>query len=226
MGKASAAKAARRALLEEQAADPREFWHGGASGLAPGTMLLPGEQVPGYSDLLKRAPQEMVAVLAPNWVYVTTDRDLAIDYAAQQGSLFGSGALYLVRPVGLLAPDPDYAHVDGISYRLKRAEIIRLEREFDGTDSYSPTGAALRYATWDDATQMYDSHGFPLPNATQRELGVTPGDLRSLGRGAPFEAINRHAGKIVGERNPGITQAVVDGIRAKHRSRAVGPAKG
>ena len=220
MGKASSAKAARRALREELPADTRQFWHGGISGRTPGTILLPGDRVPGYSDLLKAAPQEIVRDIAPSWVYITTDRDLALDYAALTGSFFGSGELYRVRPLGVLAPDPDYAHVDGVSYRVKRAEVTAVEEKVDGSSPYSPTGAALRYTMWDDGTPMYDFNGFPLPSASMRELGVTAQDFRSLDRGTEFDAINRFAGQIIGQRHPGITQTEVDSIRARYRPRA------
>lgn len=220
MGKASRAKAERKASRAELVADDRVFWHGGAAGLEPGTVLLPGYLVPGYAEVLRSAAQEFVKVIAPTWVYVTTDQDLALDFAALQGSLFGAGTAYRVEPLDLLQPDPDFAHVPGVSYRVKRARVISSNQTFDGSAPYSPTGAALSYATWDDGTAMYGSDGFPSPNATQRELGVTSAALRSLGRGADFESINAMASRVLLQLNPTITQAQIDVIRRKHGGRA------
>ncbi|AJM78075.1 hypothetical protein C5C66_09120 [Rathayibacter toxicus] len=207
-------------MQEEHQAAARTFWHGGMPGLSPGTILIPGKLVPGYAELFRNAPAEDLQILAQNWLYVTTDRDLALDYAAQTGSLLGGGGLYRVEPFGQLVPDPDYKHVSGISYRVKRAKVLELEQEFDHSAPYSPTGAALRYTMWDDGTHMYDDMGYPSPNATQAALGVTPHDLRALDRGASHIAINELASQLVSTRNPGVTQAQIDKIRAKHANRA------
>jgi hypothetical protein len=218
MGKASSAKAARRLAGDDPAAG-REFWHGGARHLTPGTILVPGNQVPGYAEIFRDASAEVVKVLGQNWVYVTTDRDLALDFAAQNGSLFGYGALYKVQSLGELVPDPDFAHVPGISYRVRRARVIALEQEFDDTAEDSPTGAVLRYVMWDDGTRMYDDGGKPLPNMIQAALGVTAGDLQLLRRGAPFAAIQQLASDIVKQRNPRITQARINEIQAQLKIR-------
>ena len=193
----------------------REFWHGGAPGLEVGTILVPGNQVPGYSEIFAETPQEDLKALGQGWVYVTTDRGLARDFAAQNGTLFGAGCLYRVQPLEGLVPDPDYAHFPGVSYRVRRARVLAIEEQFDGTVS-DPAGAALRYAMWEDGTRMYDDNGIPRPNSTHTELGVTAEDFLVLGRGASFSAIDELARRIVGQRNPGITQARIDVIRARH----------
>lgn len=183
---------------------------------------MPGNRVPGYREILQASHQELVREIAPSWVYVTTEKDLAIDYAALQGRLFGGGTVYRVDPLESLVEDPDYAHVPGVSYRVSRARVIEVHESFDASVEYSPTGAALRYATWDDGTHMYGDDGYPAPNATQQELGVTSAALRGLGRGADFGAINALAGHIVLQLHPGITQAQIDVIRRRHGGSAGG----
>jgi hypothetical protein len=69
---------------------------------------------------------------------------------------------------------------------------------------------------WEDGTRMYDDNGIPLPNSTHTELGLRAEDFLMLGRGASFAAIDELARRIVGQRNPGITQARLDVIRARH----------
>jgi hypothetical protein len=217
MGKASAAKAARRALLEEQAADTRQFWHGGRTGRSPGEVLVPGNLIPDYAEFLNLIPTDHKKELGINWVYVTTDRDLAFDYAVRFADRFGSASLYEVAPAGILHPDPDYPNVEGLSHRVRRATVVTVEQTLDQSAPYANTGAGQRYMTWDDGTPMYDSNLFPLPNLLQRELGVTALDLRVLRPGTPHPAIIDLANEIATKRNPRLTQADVDALDTERR---------
>lgn len=194
--------------LRKQEATRKEtvYWHGGAPGRVVGEELIPGDQVPGYVHL-DALTQEDLAEYRPDFVYVTTDRDLAHDFAVKHVQLDGAAALYRVVPLDKPTHDPDYPA--GVSFRCTAAKVTAVESD-PFSDSTRLTGAALRYTTWDDNSRMYDESGYPLPNKLQRHFGVTPEHLRHLGYGAEFPDIHQRCAQVVMELNPGITQADLD----------------
>lgn len=182
----------------------RTFWHGGAAGRQVGDFLIPGTEVPGYRNYLQRMSKEMLAEYRPDFVYITTEKDLAFDYAVYFSQL-GPAALYKVVPERV-EHDPDYP--SGVSFRCSRAQVISIE-EHEFSPGTPLTGASLRHQTWSDGSQLYSDDGFPLPNRAQARLGVLPEDLRGLGYNATFTDISRRITKVVEERNPGITRDAI-----------------
>lgn len=61
-----------------------DLFHGGAAGLRPGDLLIPGLEIPGLAHVYRGLSARSMLEYAPEWVYVTSDRDLARDYAAAQ----------------------------------------------------------------------------------------------------------------------------------------------
>ncbi|KIA73415.1 hypothetical protein ANMWB30_23420 [Arthrobacter sp. MWB30] len=179
-----------------------DYWHGGAAGRAIGDMLVPGIQVAGYRDtVLASMSESTLADYRPEFTYITTDRDLAFDFAVlHQKSGLGASALYKVSPLGSVTHDPDFPA--GVSFRVGGAKVLTIE-----PDEFTPltreSGASLGYTTWDDGSPMYDSNGFPLPNKMQRYFGIQPEDLRPLGFAAEFHAIHGRCMTLIKEKNPG-----------------------
>ncbi|WP_157407748.1 hypothetical protein [Arthrobacter sp. ZBG10] len=189
------------------------YWHGGAAGRAVGEALIPGVQVPGYRHVVAAFTPQGFAEYRPDFAYITTDRDLAFDYAVEYYKLgLGPSSLYKVVPLGKSTHDPDYP--TGVSFRCKGSRVVAVELD-EFTVLTKETGAALRYRTWDDNSPLFDNDGYPLPNKVQKHFGVTAEDLRNLGYGADFSAIHQRCMELVGIRNPGITQADIDRVIAK-----------
>lgn len=85
--------------------DTRTYWHGGIHGLEVGDLLLPA------SEHAAPAPVTVDSSLRPMYlstrVYVTTDRDLALMYAARYPQRL-RGTLYQVTPTPPIDPDPEW----------------------------------------------------------------------------------------------------------------------
>lgn len=98
------------------------YWHGGAPGLKPGDVLLPPDAT-GASSLAeyRAAVGAGGDVLRTDRVFVATDRQVARGYAA----LKPNGALYEVRPEGVLEPDPDCL-LPGLSWQCERAVVVSV----------------------------------------------------------------------------------------------------
>lgn len=198
-----------------------DYWHGGFHGLGVGDVLMPGTTVPGYRDIISLAPDTWTAEYRPDFVYITTNRDLALDYAirhARLGALLGDdqssnhglGALYKVRPSKGVWHDPDYP--PGVSFRCTSAKIISIEAK-EISDATPLTGAAAGYETWDDKSPMHNKDGYALPSNAQRALGVTALDLRFLGPYPDSNRVRATIDSLIAQRHPGITQAEVNGVR-------------
>ena len=98
------------------------YWHGGMPGLKVGDRILPpceSGTERRLIDSLPYAPPDDVA--RDDVVYLSTDRNVAKGYAAY----YPDGALYEVRPVGELEPDPD-CNVEGLSWRAPAAEVVSV----------------------------------------------------------------------------------------------------
>ena len=215
-------KASRRKLERRSTPTPETLLHGGRAGLGVGDVLLPAMLVPAERELLTAGMSaQALHEYGPNRVWLTTDYDLALAYAARAGVATlafrlepSAGAIYRVRVATELHQDPDYP--EGISYGTKRAVIEDVIRDDVAGSWTAPTAAGLRFDTWDDGSRMYDDDGFPLPSLTALELGVRPQDLRQLGFGAEHEKINAASVQRMRSLHPNITPAEVDRIRRRH----------
>lgn len=185
------------------------YWHGGTAGRAVGEVLVPGLQVPGYGSVLAgiTGSKKRFRDYRPDYVYVTTDRDLAFDFAVRHLTLGLDSALYRVFPQGKPSHDPDYPV--GVSFRCRSANVLAVEPDiFDASSVES--GAARKYMTWDDGTPLYDLEGYALPNQLQHHFGMRPQHLRSLGKAAEFPLIHRRCSEVLQQLVPGFSQAHVD----------------
>lgn len=85
------------------------LWHGGAPGLNPGDLLLPGHERKvheGCAVCEARTKGQHAGIDPPSAkraVYLTSDKEYARHYA----SLYGRGDLYSVEPVGELTPSAE-----------------------------------------------------------------------------------------------------------------------
>lgn len=178
-----------------------EYWHGGASGREVEDQLVPGTEAPGYSHVVASMTPEQFAEQRPDFVHITSDRNLAFDYAISFAK-FGPAALYRVRPLGHLEHDPDYPR--GVSYRCRSALVLAVEPDVITAETVE-TGAARGYETWDDGSPLYDDEGYPSPNRMQQHFGITAAHLRSLGQGADIDAINNRAIQTARELRPDLS---------------------
>ncbi|MEJ1116831.1 hypothetical protein WBN73_21205 [Paenarthrobacter sp. CCNWLY172] len=182
------------------------YWHGGAAGRRAGDELVPGVQVPGYRHVVSALSPESFADYRPDYAYITSDRNLAFDFAAQYFKLgLGPAAVYKVVPVGKTSHDPDYPV--GVSFRCRAARVLTVEPDVFNA-STPETGAALGYTTWDDDSPMYDASGYPLPNKLQQHFGVGAHHLWSLGKGAGFPEIHRRCSEVL--KQLGVTQSDIN----------------
>lgn len=176
-----------------------EYWHGGSAGRAVGELLVPATDVPAYSQAIAEIPKELFNQQRPDYVHITTDRNLAFDYAIS-GAKYGPVALYRVKPLGHLERDPDYP---AVSHRCRSAMVLSVEPDVITAET-PDTGAHLRHSTWDDGSPLYDSEGYPLPNKTHRHFGVKASDLRALGYGANFDMIANQCTQTMVGLNPNL----------------------
>lgn len=209
------AKRSKQAVATDRKSRP-VYWHGGAAGIAVGEALLPGTAIPGYVETyLSGMNEQDFADYAPDFVYITVDRDLAYDFAVKTAQ-FGKGAsLYRVAPKGVPSHDADFP--EGVAFKCRMANVLEVAvEEFD--EKTQQTRVAQGYMTWDDGVPIYDAAGYALPSKTAAYLGVKSEDLRSLGRWSEFENIHaaliRHIEKI----RPGITPA--EGARIREAAGA------
>lgn len=111
----------------------RSLWHGGAPGLEVGAWLLP-PRATGYpcrSDVRALDAGLSQITYRPEFVYVTSDRDLAKGYAATwtrpTDGRVGWGWLYRVEvDEADLMPDPDLLSSPGVSFQCRRASIAAI----------------------------------------------------------------------------------------------------
>lgn len=110
------------------------FWHGGIPDLKPGDLLLPPaetgntRQVEKVAAMVARYPGLNPDDVLPDdratcWVYLTTQRNVAMAYAAGSRLDYGRGALYVVEPIGPVEADPDMP-LQGIRARSARITTV------------------------------------------------------------------------------------------------------
>lgn len=194
------------------------YWHGGPDGIATGTTLRPITEMLGISETSRFAGSQF-ADIDHGYVYGTTDRSLARDYAARWDmkaaagtvlSLMGSerlpahnpwkrvnrlqgGTLYRIAAIGDSFPDPDYPEV---GFRFRSARVVAVE-EVDIPYSTKPAPETLHYILRDTGERVYDEDGFALVPAKGRELGITDEDLRPLGYAPDPMAIELHVRNLL-----------------------------
>lgn len=97
--------------------EDQRYYHGGPAGRQVGAFLLP----PTATRARSLAEFGAAAVCRRDRVYVTTDRNAALLYAAGHRR----GVIYEVEPVGTLEPDPD-CNTPGLSWQCERARVVRV----------------------------------------------------------------------------------------------------
>lgn len=97
------------------------YFHGGYGGLKTGALILP----PTETGAASCSDYGGHLVCRRDRVYVTTDLDSAIVFAAMHHS--NKGKVYQVEPLGELDPDPD-CKVPGQSFSCERAAILAVRK--------------------------------------------------------------------------------------------------
>lgn len=162
------------------------LFHGGAPGLSDRDLLIPASQ------LIDRLPTGyafekggLYEHADPEFLYVTSDRDVARAYAARwmrgNGTTTG-GTLYAVQVKGPLEADPDYRNDPGICFRAKVAYITAVE-EVDVPATTENLLPGYRLVWWgDDTARVLNPEGYAVPSGSGRAVGITEADLKPLGK--------------------------------------------
>jgi hypothetical protein len=77
------------------------YWHGGAAGRAIGDQLIPGTDVPGLSEKFASITPELFDQQRPDFVHITTNRNLAFDFAISCAQT-GPAVLYRVKTLNTI----------------------------------------------------------------------------------------------------------------------------
>lgn len=184
------------------------YWHGGRGELQVGDTLIPGNNFDDALSSWHNVIAEDKDVDSPQWVFFTTDRDMAYDYAREvERKMPGAtGSVYRVAPAGTPNPDPDYHYgFPGLSWRSRRAQILAVDQV--GVRLSDPIGSGHLYQTWDDGSRMYTDSGHAEPTIQAKALGFTSADLVHLGVHPHWSEINAALAKLVEETYPNRTEA-------------------
>lgn len=93
------------------------YWHGGRPGIRRGGVLLP----PAITQVRSLSEYGAAGVHRRDRVYVTTDRNVALMFAAG----VRKGVLYQCVPIGEIEPDPDCS-LPGLSWQCPMARVLRV----------------------------------------------------------------------------------------------------
>lgn len=210
MSKKQHAKAQRRRARQQerrtrihraqQRLSQRQFWHGGLPGLGPGDVLLSRADIEASGFSLPHhqvQPGYALGITDPGRVYFTTNREFARGWAAQQavrdpdtGISISQGALYRVRPMGSIEPDPDFAHTS-VSWCAPRACILEVEESSVSLDLYAATERIGPHIPWQDGSPVYAEDGSYLLAPEQIKDGAPAYQVLGLLRPwTPLECIN------------------------------------
>jgi rifampin ADP-ribosyltransferase len=139
---------------------PGTWYHGGPAGLVPGDLLEPGHTSAHNATMHGLAPARWREA-----VYITTRLSVAKDFAQHYAqTLRRDGAVYVVEPLGDLAPDPQGRALVGRSMRCPYARIIAVQLTVPMIDNADAWARARRVAARYAAGQ---------PNV-RRRLGLNP----------------------------------------------------
>lgn len=177
------------------------YYHGGAPGLAAQEHIVSAADlghvyVHGYAT-----GSSALDVYDPSLVYISTDLDVAIGFAARyvdpQTAITGGGWVYEVTPSETPAPDPDWPVFPEEFLTTKRATIQRIIRRDVVMSRPEQVQLERRYLVWDSRDDpRYDAEGFMRPSKQMVEYGVTSDLLRGYGKWLPIEVIDP-AGRYV-----------------------------
>lgn len=146
------------------------WFHGGAPGLRPGTVLVPAATLGlGFHYHDPDAPYD------PRWVYLTSDEGVARAYASRYLDGFGRrppGGVYEVRPLDEPRTDPDYRASPTTYRRCRRAEIIRVVVDGIQLSEAEQNQLEQAYTMWPDEVRVWDADGLINPSPEMTENGV------------------------------------------------------
>lgn len=159
------------------------YWHGGAPGRAVGDLLHPaattGASPTGDADYADLAAD----VYDTGYVYITTNRDLAVAFAAiPSENQDQHNLLYRVQPLGPVQTDPDFAIINPpVSFITPTARVLAIE-ELPPLTEEQIIRPVTQFFYWAPGQPAYDADGYLLPSSAMREHGFTAHHLRTLGR--------------------------------------------
>lgn len=175
------------------------LWHGGAAGLRVGDFVVPRCELP--SDSIEHVLSSRNDPTDTARVYVTGLKRMAYGFAVRFANSPGRGsrlgALYRVRAVGEMVPDPDFPE-RARCWSVKRAEVVSIE-EAQVRDKQTVANREIgKFATWNDGAWVYTPQGYLTAAPEWVEHGVTDSELRRFGKWASFDDLgwNRHTRRM------------------------------
>ena len=130
-----------------------DSWHGGRRNIAVGDFIKARNACRREFSASERAIEARDVNLGynndcdPDRVYVTTDRDLARGWAANEVlEAQGGGALYRVRPLPAMSiePDPDYPPTSYSARRAAVLEVVEDPVQMSAEDADRPCARSIR----------------------------------------------------------------------------------
>lgn len=104
---------------------PTRYWHGTKASLHRGDRLLPRREHGGVPTSGPLVPGGQRLPQSDDWVYITTDRNLAWAYAHCSGGT-GNPVVLLVEPVGAIEQDPEHSDYMPV-YRCEAATVLVVD---------------------------------------------------------------------------------------------------
>jgi hypothetical protein len=103
---------------------PIRYWHGTKASLSAGDVLLPRREHGGAPTTGPMVPGGERLPESDDWVYVTTDRNLAWAYAHCSGGS-GDAVVLLVQPLGAIHHDPEHSdHMPVFRCRAATVQVV------------------------------------------------------------------------------------------------------
>ncbi len=104
---------------------PTRHWHGTKASLRSGDVLLPRSSHGAAPTTGPLVPSGERLAESDDWVYVTTDRNLAWAYAHYSGGA-GEPVVLLVEPCGRIERDPEHSNHMPV-YRCRSARVVVVD---------------------------------------------------------------------------------------------------
>lgn len=147
-------------------------FHGGVPGKRPREVLEPASRLGFEFQYVTEG-----AKYSPDWVYVTTDADVATGYASRYLQSDGQkvpGTVYEVEPLDQLRGDPDYRAFPEVFLRCRAARIVRVVQTGISLTRTEENYLERRYQVWGDPDYpVWDNDGLLIPSEQMVANGVT-----------------------------------------------------
>jgi hypothetical protein len=170
------------------------YYHGGAQGLKPGTVLLSKSQAAKQGMSTYWQPRAG-GQYSPDHVYFTTDLDLARAFAHSLDLPSGTGSVYEVRPDQPIEPDPDYGGSTDV-YMARRAVVARVVQHKVQMTGAQETQVFASRQMWDGNRPYMDANGIVQPSEQMQNAGWNAVLLKMLPPWTAFDDLGAELSRL------------------------------